>query len=233
VNTSGEKLQQNGFSLFIHDSLSQVLFGEPESFFGNKPRAIRNLATSQYWRTRLIKLLAGPNVIGSGENDGCAGQNDPVKFTGGHLPCDTPAAGTTTYTIGKGQPDTYFDTTTQFIYAPRGQLDKLIESININFKTTISFNADRKLYEAPCEKDKLSSFPPIKFYFFEVEQPFVVESSEYLVYDASKTEKKCWLNFKPNFDTNNVDWYLGTTFFKSNYCHFDQVKNNINCSPAF
>lgn len=103
---------------------------------------------------------------------------------------------------------------------------------------TFRFNETVQLYEAPCQQQHLDSqFPELEFYFFEVSKPLKVKGSDYITYDATKTEKNCWLNVRPVLADLPADrkqfWYLGTSFFRSNYCHFNQKTNNIECQPAF
>lgn len=182
-----QKLQQKGFSFYIHDTISQVIFGEPEKFFGNQPQAIRNLdETTQYWKTKLVQLKVGGSVVGRSSTTNCKKSMTDATLVpyATSLPC-TP----TTSPPGEAQPEAVFDSTTKFIYAPRGQIDVLVEEMGQRDSgKTFRFNSTVNLYEAPCTEEHLDKqFPELEFYFFEVEKPFKVKGSDYVTYDATKT----------------------------------------------
>jgi len=92
-----------------------------------------------------------------------------------------------------------FDTTTRYIYGPKYQLDELRSKL---IGRDVTYNEDKKLYEAVCTKGKINEeFPEISIWFYEVEKPFKLKGEDYVFFDDKKSIKPCWLLFRPNTET--------------------------------
>lgn len=126
VNLSGQRLEELGFSFYIHDTISHAILGQKEGFFGNgATETIRNLdETNRNWKSKLTMLKVGDRVVGKSSTQQCRqtfANAAPLVDYATSLPC-TPTAAPT----GEAQPQVIFDSTTKYIWAPKGQIDILV-----------------------------------------------------------------------------------------------------------